>query len=65
MVLGSTLSRVILTRYLLCSKDGGFCDYRINLFPLTLSKLNLSIAYFAVQKSTERIVYSFPSTVFK
>lgn len=41
------------------------CDYRINLIPLTLNKLNLSIVYFAVHKSTERIVHLLPSTAFK
>lgn len=42
-----------------------FCDYKVRLFSLTLNKLNLSRAYFGVQKPTERIVYLFPSTVFK
>lgn len=41
------------------------CDHRINFFPLTLNKMNLSIVYFAIQKSIERIVYLFPSTTLK
>lgn len=42
-----------------------FYDYKVSSFLLALTKLNVSIAYFYVQKSTERIVYLFPSTVFK
>lgn len=66
MILGSYFTKNYFNQVsLYFQKMGGFCDYKVSLFSLTLNNLNLIIAYFCVQKSTERIVYLFPSTVFK
>lgn len=66
MILGNYFSKNYFYQVSYIFKRWGFfCDCKVSLFSLALNNLNLSIAYFYVQKSTERIVYLFPSTVFK